>query len=562
MHCLLMAWLRLFVLATKGWTSKDNTFMAFLITSWDGCFAVLHRRRVIISSVLFHYTTQSTAFSPTPQTVILDSCHSSGMAREAGTPRTARSCSRSIPPELDSPLCNDTSQTQQSWSQSSATHVMLSACRQGEAAREIPGVDNIVHGIFTSSLVTRLRSVPLENTTYTELLGGLAILPGQTPSCNGLNRNRLVFSGDCAVNGSRSLLLRSCGDSRDGMLSFRVDIGSVEGVVVGTEFAVCLNDEIGTHDPMLRFIASTVRIHETIVIAQGSNTVPEGARAVVTHWNNTGMILRVHLKSGFPYTAVLFPTGFAAQPGRRRYVEAPLQTADVVLRSDGDDLCIKRTTSIMEVDGVHDMHISLKENPTNLPNILDAIVHFDYFLQRENDVPQLRIRGHELEMYRLVGEMPCRKPDDESANMIHREASRYVARFISKHGVKYGFKIRNNGDEDVYPYLLYFDPEDYTIHPLYTHVNGTPPLAKKGGTLVIGMGGESAFEFTLPESQMSSSGFLKLFVATEPLNIERIAQDYPLDSKFPGLERLKLKLESMPARWDALVAILTMTSNK
>jgi hypothetical protein len=36
-------------------------------------------------------------------------------------------------------------------------------------------------------------------------------------------------------------------------------------------------------------------------------------------------------------------------------------------------------------------------------------------------------------------------------------------RLTSEVGAQYGFTIRNNSDEELFPYLFYFDPETYTI---------------------------------------------------------------------------------------------------
>jgi hypothetical protein len=89
------------------------------------------------------------------------------------------------------------------------------------------------------------------------------------------------------------------------------------------------------------------------------------------------------------------------------------------------------------------------------------------------------------------------------------------------------------------------------------------PLRKANGEVRIGMGGEEPFEFNLPDQKTSSSGFLKLFVSTQYLNIERIEQKLsPFDPSFGRTGRLDggRKRVRPVAKWDALTVKLTMTS--
>jgi hypothetical protein len=46
------------------------------------------------------------------------------------------------------------------------------------------------------------------------------------------------------------------------------------------------------------------------------------------------------------------------------------------------------------------------------------------------------------------------------------------------------------------------------------------------------MGGEWAFQFSCPPGESPSSGFLKLFMSTEPVDLEQIEQKTPFDPKF------------------------------
>jgi hypothetical protein len=38
-----------------------------------------------------------------------------------------------------------------------------------------------------------------------------------------------------------------------------------------------------------------------------------------------------------------------------------------------------------------------------------------------------------------------------------------AVQLTSEVGARYGFRIHNMSDEDLFPYLFYFDPETYTV---------------------------------------------------------------------------------------------------
>ncbi|KAJ7937932.1 hypothetical protein B0H13DRAFT_1852220 [Mycena leptocephala] len=255
---------------------------------------------------------------------------------------------------------------------------------------------------------------------------------------------------------------------------FQVKMGTVEGIVPGT------------------------------VLCNGHVIIPRGACAEVSDWKNKPMILFVQISADFPYTADLFPT-MRTRRALKFVQAASLDQAHIVLRSDGNDIVVEQRTSTM-LKCQRETRFALKGNPAHLPDAMDGIAHFNYFLDRSNEA--ITLNGQfALEMHRLKGEYPNRETD--STNMVKDGE----VRFASKAGAKYGFIICNMSAEDLFPYLFYFDPEEYTIQCFYkpAGAHGRAPLPTNG-TLTIGMDSERAFEFTLPPGEESSSGFFKLFV--------------------------------------------------
>jgi hypothetical protein len=177
-------------------------------------------------------------------------------------------------------------------------------------------------------------------------------------------------------------------------------------------------------------------------------------------------------------------------------------------------------------------------------------------------------------MHRLLGEYPFCGPD---GNMIKDGE----VQFTLKDGAKYGFTIRNTSNVDLFPYLFYFDLETYTIKvSTIVHVwprvlilvrqswyspagaRVEPPL-RNGGMVTIGMGSERAFDFTLSPGELSSCGFLKLFVTSDYIDLGWIQQELsPFDPRFLGTGQFRMSHEPLNLRtrsdaiWDVQIVTL------
>ncbi|KAJ7906000.1 caspase domain-containing protein [Mycena leptocephala] len=416
-------------------------------------------------------------------TVILDCCHSGGMERDVeGTrdARTARSDSYSIPLDIDSHFWKgkkDTVQSHRMWTESSSSHVLLAACRAGETAREVVYPDGTYHGRFTTHLVSLLQQTPFKSATCAELLNLIPKKwPGQTPYCGGARSNRLIFTGNYPDVGRRSVLLTPQKSSKfksaSSSQSFPVEMGTVEGVVPGTEFSAY--DRKNNY--LCTFIAQSVQVGQTILVwkpekDQPPVDIPPWSRAVVSDWKSPPLL--VHAPADFPYTNVLFPTTSTVRPPN--FVRArSLEEAHIVVRSDGDEIVIDPRTSTV-LAGLPKPRLALGD-PVHLPHAIGGVAHFSHFLSCANEADQLE--GVELEMHRLRGEYPCCTPDLQVGNMIKDG----VVGLTSEVGAQYGFTIRNSSEEDLFPYLFYFDLETYTIQNWYSPAGaGVEPPLQSGG---------------------------------------------------------------------------------
>ncbi|KAF7356196.1 Metacaspase-7 [Mycena venus] len=499
-------------------------------------------------------------------TVILDSCHSGGMGRMPERTRTANSESRPIPQDLDSHLwkdAKDTAKSHRMWAPTATSHVLLAACRSNEQANEAKFKDGY-GGRFSTTLVSLLRWAPIESITYEELMRRMPQWYGQTPHCGGSGVDGLIFKGNYPKTGRRSVPLMlpqsQIGVGADSSMLFRVEMGTLEGVLPGTEFSAYTKE----NNFLCKFVAQSVLVDHSILVSKDVTpvSIPRWSRVMVSDWKNNAMILHVHIPADFPYTDVLFPPSHPVSPPR--FVQAPsLEEAHIVVRIDqaSEEVVVtSRTPTMLKVQA--ETRFPLEGEPARLRDALDGVAHFNFFLDRGN--AEDPIEGFALEMHRLVGEHPHRVPDTrvgENGNMVKDGA----VQFVSEEGAKYGFTIRNDSSMNLFPYLFYFDPETFTIQQWYSPEGryALAPLRSGERDVKIGMGSERAFEFMLEPGQVSSSGFLKLFVTREFVDLKWINQAIsPFSLKFRGAPRDAgegYKFDKMT--WDALTVTLTMTAS-
>ncbi|KAJ7648575.1 hypothetical protein DFH06DRAFT_570833 [Mycena polygramma] len=495
-------------------------------------------------------------------TVIVDSCHSGGLGRDVGRARNALKPSRGIPQDLDLDLLPGKLDAASCRLRNEAAgFVLLAACSARETAREVED-KGTSRGRFTANLLSLLRWANIKKTTYADLISKMPVWDGQTPHCGGNRTNRLIFDGNYPATGRSSFPLTPSDPKEvkpNSSHMFSVPIGGVAGVIAGTEFAAYN----ANNDFLCTFVAQTVKVAETTVTGKTDAgepypvNIPRWSRVRVSDWQNIGMILHVHTPEGFPYTADLFPAARIDSPPC--FIQEPLETADVVVRAEDDQIVIEpRTETMRKCQSTSRFQLA---NPKHLPLVFDGVAHFNYFLDRHNKEDPLV--GVTLEMHRLRGKMPVRKPDKSfgvNGNLVEDGA----VNFAEEVGAVYGFTIRNTSPADLFPYLFYFDPEDYTIQNWYKPEgrHTTPPLEASEGRVTVGMGGETAFEFELPLGQQSSSGFLKLFVTRDHVDFDWVEQLVsPFSPKYEGVGRLGMKKEKLGkvSTWDGLVVPLTVT---
>ncbi|KAJ7807387.1 hypothetical protein B0H13DRAFT_2483905 [Mycena leptocephala] len=245
-----------------------------------------------------------------------------------------------------------------------------------------------------------------------------------------------------------------------------------------------------------------------------------------------------------------------------RFVRAPyFATAHISVWSDENVIVIDRLTGLI---CKYHRQIRVALSPKHLPDVMDCIAHFNYFLKHANEEENNTLVGQfALEMHRLMGNTQ-RKPDPgQDGNMLKNGE----ARFAPEAGAKYGFTIYNTSRAYLFPYRVYFDSHKYTIQLIYAPEGPTVQAPLKSGQSLM-----FTFPEDLREGSKSSSGFLKLLVAVEYINLEWIQQTLSsFDSSFSGASEWTRTVEKLlevkklhelkklrELTWDALTVTLTM----
>ncbi|KZV62919.1 hypothetical protein PENSPDRAFT_758358, partial [Peniophora sp. CONT] len=142
------------------------------------------------------------------------------------------------------------------------SHVILSACREGERAYEEDG-----HGGFTEALLATLRELGgrIASVTYQDLMEYLPDLPNQTPRCDGRNTDRFLFQTR-GPTAKRTAYRISVEDEQ-----YIISAGSLHGIVAGAQFSIYTSrDSARAFDEPLTIMQATTVDDFSAVLSHAS----------------------------------------------------------------------------------------------------------------------------------------------------------------------------------------------------------------------------------------------------------------------------------------------------
>lgn len=455
------------------------------------------------------------------------------------------------------------------------THVLLAACHDNELAQEDWKDDRVV-GVFTSALLRALGESDPAATSYSALMKkvldhALVVHNGerirvQTPQCEGRNQERLLFRTKFSLS-KGMIALQQTEDPK----KFKIKVGSATGITIGTEFGVFAGNMPSTATPLAHLVAINVGPVKSVLSAPQPNQiveVPRDAYVVITKYNNRDNGVRLLVAE-------------ESKSKLRPYWEEVFQTLrtlpiDVIWTKPDEPFDISLVPTEEGVD-LHrrDPELPAELQPFNLKNeygvrkitkILTSVIHFHFHLQRRNPEAPLRadlgIKLIELQKssnatpWGFSLYTPGNNPVDLFGECVSTGEVVEMQADTEKH---YGLTITNMSRRSLYPYVLYYDLEDYSIACLSAPPGRTirPPLAA-GGEMPVGYGNSNTDPLQVVASSSGAqiqTGFFVLFVSSQWVDISHVEQASPFEEdEEPGSRTVgEDRRPPEPPVWDTVV---------
>ena len=301
-------------------------------------------------------------------------------------------------------------------------------------------------GAFSSAFLRHLRqSTP--TTTCADLLRRIAQdIKGQHPICEGDRKDLPLFNGTARRPGMKLLAL-----TNEGQHGYRINMGAACGIVLGSRFSV---RELGPNDGVYKcvgvFEARTVHINFSILQPldiDSSFDVSSDSHATILCWGPSSYLPDVCL-DGIPHQWLE-----ASHNHHPRYrVIASRSKSTLLIRSAGDKKITFEPGSPVANYTIDQLRPPVDFTPQTLRTTLNYMSDFRFHLLRENPAVLSTLKDKVgLRMYKLEARTPI-NPDLFSDRCATVEP-----------GVVYGFTIFNSSDLDLFAYLFFFDPTEYSI---------------------------------------------------------------------------------------------------
>ncbi|KAI0705091.1 hypothetical protein C8T65DRAFT_653192 [Cerioporus squamosus] len=443
---------------------------------------------------------------------------------------------------------------------SSDSHVVLAACSSGWAATERKDGGN-----FTRALLALKNARPLHKLTYADLPVELAPYMGdhQYAACAGMNVDRILFDGVPFVPDTRYISV-----SAHDQEHVQVDAGEMQGITVGTEFAIHPHNRRGSLNTSTGIYVATL-VFATWCLAKpkssGKQTVREGW-ARVTRWNNQtpfrvdvkyslfSFFRRNRLVAKIPSSTI----DLAEKSGVGILRAKSAKSADLSVKLKSKELVVERRDALISANCQNTLHIPSAETRTDLKTI-EAAARFNMHLYRKQ--PSRPFAGKvSMELFRLDPSSWTRT----SGNLLVKGRAQIVDEKAANS--IYAVVLHNESDVDLWPYLAYMDAGGYSISMVYhpDPAASGPPL-RRHSHMVIGSGSteSEALSFALADGADKGAGFLKLFVATAYTPMTILEQGPTVASVVqpmygPGSRSKATKFVPDSALWDSLLASITV----
>ncbi|RXW14955.1 hypothetical protein EST38_g10900 [Candolleomyces aberdarensis] len=502
-------------------------------------------------------------------TVILDSCHSgSGTRSDSDTRVRGGPCEVDIPAELDEDLVLQVPSHRGARVPDKfrhhglRSHVLLAACAPHERAHEVK-----TSGAFTEALLGALKGANTAELTYEGLIERMEILPSK-------------------VANTKPVLNATLKKIKNKLELTIAGAGAIHGISTGSEFAIWNSRSDLDKEPLAIVTVGKVKGHESVATLSESvatliksvatpSKKPEAISLVAQIKHNPMPKLSIHVPKAIQ-SMQCFGDLFSEGEGRR-----PLEitvTEDKTLASIGltylDELDEIGFELLKPKDQGQKIRHTIDPTAEDLHGALEHLCHYYYHRDRTAEIEKEPEREPEKE--------PGKESGKESGTVvIGKDKTPFSSKFtidvftleendeeiyvpsgpnlnIQGTGVEltvgphneedlYGFRITNNTNFPVFPYLFYFDNSDFSITPIYQPVavaqNGAKELSipslPEHESLAIGYGSAGATPQNLAISNVNldlEQGHLYLYVSTRHVDLSFLKKG-PISQKTRGFKK-------------------------
>ncbi|KAG8836256.1 hypothetical protein FRC18_011647, partial [Serendipita sp. 400] len=506
-------------------------------------------------------------------TVILDCCHSGSGTRDGFRRVRSVEANEDIPDDLDIEIWG-TSEGKRAKIPAefkyhgSASHVLLAACASNQSAME-----NNCRGVFTQALLDTITTLGVENLTYASLIKHLPDLPGQSPRCEGKNRDRHWFTTRVSRN-------EPFYEVKKGSEGYVLDAGSVHSITERSEFSLYKEPSImSTH--LGKVTARSVGPLTSIVeLSPGSSPdLPSPAFAIQTVFG-TAKALRIHLSDDPKLKSLRDRLQHEAESNPHLYALTNHEDAKLHIGIHEDTVTFAFENSLIRTLGLDRIPFRVRlEEEVAIIKIVEAaslfiryLNHHPTYLDVDDHIAEQGSKEPVSVYYRKL-ERRGRNKWGEEAHENGNLNKNYQVDVVG--GLtRYGLKITNNSEEDLYPYLLLFNCNDLSITSYYApptvkHIDKDASL-QKGGSITVGYGdgggqpwrhvvapakGTSKDRIVRDEEDLQVE-FFKLILSTKPVDLSFMEQRSPFDQS----ARDDTKLPEPVEMWNT--ALLTVVVRK
>ncbi|KAG8699621.1 hypothetical protein FRC09_006503 [Ceratobasidium sp. 395] len=421
------------------------------------------------------------------------------------------------------------------------SHVLIASCHEAQVSQEYGAPPQ---GLFTTALLEALAECVEDKILWTVTHAALferikaimediqrgnqrALRYPQVPQCEGYNKSRSIFSTPALPHGSHAIA-PLVGDPNHG--TCLLPLGSLAGVQPQTIFEI-YDYPNGRLKLMGKFKVANLSDSQTMLNVGRLQTLPEAYAVMCT----PPVVLPVEMVGDFPtlYNDKSFQSDLVSRLGNHEPLNHFVAPVGSGHRSKVR-ASYSRSQGSVELRNTYGGVLHIRK-PLRASDALSKAVMFFHHLDQPNLSPLHNSGMFDIRIHELV---PAKTSDwsaiDHTEILIPRRDRAPIPMQPTPGGCtvpgsdsSFGLQIMNRGAYPFYVHVFYFDPNDYSIAPIYLPPgpNGAP--LPSPGELTIGYGdaGASPLSFTIDDRAEKDSGFIKVYYSTNPSDMSFIQQD-------------------------------------